>query len=26
VLLTPEPSAEVKALRRWFVEEMVAQL
>jgi anti-sigma regulatory factor (Ser/Thr protein kinase) len=26
VLLTPEPPAEVKALRRWFVEEMVAQL
>jgi len=26
VLLTPEPSAEVKALRRWFVEEMAAQL
>jgi len=26
VLLTSEPSAEVKALRRWFVEEMVAQL
>jgi anti-sigma regulatory factor (Ser/Thr protein kinase) len=26
LLLTPEPSAEVKALRRWFVEEMVAQL
>jgi anti-sigma regulatory factor (Ser/Thr protein kinase) len=26
VLLTPEPSAEVEALRRWFVEEMVAQL
>ena len=26
VLLTPEPPAEVKDLRRWFVEEMVAQL
>jgi len=26
VLLTPEPSAEVKALRRWFVEQLVAQL
>jgi hypothetical protein len=26
VLLTPEPPAEVKELRRWFVEEMVAQL
>jgi len=26
VLLTPEPPAEVKTLRRWFVEEMVAQL
>ena len=26
VLLIPEPPAEVKALRRWFVEEMVAQL
>jgi len=26
VLLTPEPPPEVKALRRWFVEEMVAQL
>ena len=26
VLLTPEPAAEVKTLRRWFVEEMVAQL
>jgi anti-sigma regulatory factor (Ser/Thr protein kinase) len=26
VLLTPEPSDEVKDLRRWFVEEMVAQL
>ena len=26
VLLTPEPPAHVKALRRWFVEEMVAQL
>jgi anti-sigma regulatory factor (Ser/Thr protein kinase) len=26
VLLTPEPPPEVKDLRRWFVEEMVAQL
>ena len=26
VLLTPEPPAKVKDLRRWFVEEMVAQL
>jgi anti-sigma regulatory factor (Ser/Thr protein kinase) len=26
VLLTPEPPARVKDLRRWFVEEMVAQL
>jgi hypothetical protein len=26
VLLTPEPPAHVKALRRWFVEQMVAQL
>jgi anti-sigma regulatory factor (Ser/Thr protein kinase) len=26
VLLTPEPSDEVKALRRWFVEQMAAQL
>ena len=26
VLLTPEPPAEVKTLRRWFVEEMVPQL
>jgi anti-sigma regulatory factor (Ser/Thr protein kinase) len=26
VLLTSEPPAEVKALRRWFVEQMVAQL
>ena len=26
VLLTPEPPPEVKGLRRWFVEEMVAQL
>ena len=26
VLLTPEPPAEVKELRRWFVEQMVAQL
>jgi anti-sigma regulatory factor (Ser/Thr protein kinase) len=26
VLLTPEPSAGVKALRRWFVEQLVAQL
>ena len=26
LLLTPEPPAEVKDLRRWFVEEMVAQL
>ena len=26
VLLTPEPSAEVKALRGWFVERMAAQL
>jgi anti-sigma regulatory factor (Ser/Thr protein kinase) len=26
VLLTSEPPAEVKTLRRWFVEEMVAQL
>jgi anti-sigma regulatory factor (Ser/Thr protein kinase) len=26
VLLTPEPPAKVKGLRRWFVEEMVAQL
>ena len=26
VLLTSEPPAEVKDLRRWFVEEMVAQL
>jgi anti-sigma regulatory factor (Ser/Thr protein kinase) len=26
LLLTPEPPAEVKALRRWFVEEMLAQL
>jgi PAS domain S-box-containing protein len=25
VLLTPEPSVEVKALRRWFVERMAAQ-
>jgi anti-sigma regulatory factor (Ser/Thr protein kinase) len=26
VLLTPEPPAHVKALRRWFVEQMAAQL
>jgi anti-sigma regulatory factor (Ser/Thr protein kinase) len=26
VLLTPEPPAQVKALRRWFVEQMAAQL
>lgn len=26
VLLTPEPPPEVKTLRRWFVEQMVAQL
>ena len=26
VLLTPEPSPQVKALRRWFVDQMVAQL
>jgi hypothetical protein len=26
ILLTPEPSAGVRALRRWFVEEMAAQL
>ena len=26
VLLTPEPAAHVKALRRWFVEQMAAQL
>jgi hypothetical protein len=25
-LLTPEPSAAVKALRRWFVDQMAAQL
>ena len=26
LLLTPEPPEHVKVLRRWFVEEMVAQL
>jgi hypothetical protein len=25
-LLTPEPPAHVKALRRWFVDQMAAQL